>query len=304
VEATQYVRAAPITEAQRDALTAANGMVIYNSTAAVFEMYQNGEWIATFSPVLRSYSFTSPAGSSGTFFIAGFYDASAADANLNEGSTTVTHGNANVPYAAHAFVVGGGAGAATGGSGAVTIVVSGTSITDAGVRTAGDSETIIADITAMATDQYSQTTKRWLGQITYTLTVGATGHTAYNADFNYGFARYDDYNNRDFKVVSFSAVGLAGANDAGFNIELLHHSSAGWTYDAASFVAGGSEIVDMGDTHSTENDLDNGVYFSFVKTGLTTAITGSSSQGIVIRITASANKAVEYMDAQVGVILT
>jgi cytoskeletal protein CcmA (bactofilin family) len=87
----------------------------------------------TNTPDNKSYAFLT--GSSGTHYDAGFYSAPAADANLNEGSTTVTYGTANVGYAAHAFAVVGGAGAASGGSGAVVLTVSGVSITDAGVRT-------------------------------------------------------------------------------------------------------------------------------------------------------------------------
>lgn len=39
-----------LTTAQRDALTPANGMVIYNSTTSAFETYQNDKWTATTAP--------------------------------------------------------------------------------------------------------------------------------------------------------------------------------------------------------------------------------------------------------------
>lgn len=45
VEAGGYVQFGSLTTAERDALTAANGMVIYNTTNNKFEGYQNGGWI-------------------------------------------------------------------------------------------------------------------------------------------------------------------------------------------------------------------------------------------------------------------
>ena len=35
-----------MTTAQRDALTAVNGMIIYNSTTNAFNFYENGAWVA------------------------------------------------------------------------------------------------------------------------------------------------------------------------------------------------------------------------------------------------------------------
>lgn len=34
-----------MTTAQRDAMTAENGMLIYNSTTTLFEFYENGAWV-------------------------------------------------------------------------------------------------------------------------------------------------------------------------------------------------------------------------------------------------------------------
>jgi len=251
----------------------------------------------------RSYSFQSFAGSSGTNYIGGFYDVSTTDANLTQASTTVTHGDANVSYAAHAILVASGAGAASGGSGAVTIVVSGTSITDAGVRTAADSETIVSDITAMSTDEYFETDKKWLGTITYTLTVGATGHTAYSADFNYGYAKYEDFGNRNFTVTDFEVVGVAGVNDTGFDVQLQHHKATGWTYAASGFDPGTGALVDMNTDHSTEQNLSNGEPFAYKRTSLSTAVNGGDGEGTVIRVVTGANGSVQYLDAHIRVTL-
>ena len=43
--ATHYVQFGSLTSTERDALTAANGMVIYNSTTNKFQGYENGAWV-------------------------------------------------------------------------------------------------------------------------------------------------------------------------------------------------------------------------------------------------------------------
>ena len=43
-EATNWLKLAGITTAERDALTASNGMLIYNSTTNKFQGYENGAW--------------------------------------------------------------------------------------------------------------------------------------------------------------------------------------------------------------------------------------------------------------------
>ncbi len=96
---------------------------------------------------IKSYFFTSPVGSSGTYYKAGFYDLVSADANLTQASTTVTLGSANHPYAAHAFIVSGGNGTTDGSD--LVLTVSGTSITDAGVRATSDTQVVVADGTTL-----------------------------------------------------------------------------------------------------------------------------------------------------------
>jgi len=246
----------------------------------------------------KSYSIKPPSGT-GSFYIAGYYEAPAADANLNQGSTTQVYGSANHSYAAHAFAVVGGAGTASGGAGAVVLTVSGTSITDAGVRTPGDSETIIADITAVALNEYYESAKKWIGQITFTLDVGATGHTAYALDFNYGWCKYDDRINTNFILQSIECVGLAGANDSGFNIELLHHKATGWVYSAAAF-SPGVTIFDMNTDHGTEQNLVSGEYFAWKRGNLATSVAGAASEGFLVRLVVGANNAVAFMDMHIG----
>lgn len=249
-------------------------------------------------PTFKSCSFVSRAGTYGTTYLGGFYEAPATDANLTNASATQTLGDANAPYGAHAFLVAGAAG--TTDSTTLTVTVTGTSVTDAGVRTATDSEVIVADCTAATTDQYFETTKKWVGQVTYTL--ASEGGTTFAFDFNYGFCKYEDFGNRDFTVTDFEVVGLANANDTGFNIELIKHTETGWTYHATAFVPGPTAEFDLQTVYDTEYALVAGEHFAFKISGLTIDVEGSGSEGVVCRVTTTANAAVARMDTHVGAI--
>ena len=247
----------------------------------------------------QSYNFNSPSGSSGIFYAGGWYFAPSGEAALTQpAGHTVVLGTANSSYAGHAFVVAKGDGATDGSD--LVITVTGTSMDDEGNRNAGDSEVVVADalLATFATDTYMETIKKWVGQITFTLTSTAGG--TFNCSFNYGFAKYEDFGNQDFSVTLLECVGLAGAADTGFNIKLYHHSSAGWTYSAAAFVPGGTVLANMNTDHSTEQNLVNGEPFAYKRTDLNTDISGDNGEGTVIEITTGANKAVQAMDIHIG----
>jgi hypothetical protein len=246
--------------------------------------------------VYKSFSLQTDA--SGSDYIAGFYDFDNADANLTQASLTVTYGSSTNPYAAHASIVAGGAG--TVDTGVVGLRVTGTSIDDDGVRTPADSETIVGDITALSLNQYVEG-KKWIGAVTFELFVVSGAPTTYSLDFNYGFAKYEDFGNNDFTVEHFEVVGRAGGNDSNFGVTLFLHGTAGWTYAATGFTPGGTALADLGTDHVTEDDLNNGEYFAYKRSNLNTLVNGADSQGIVICAATSVGQAVEYMDAHVGV---
>lgn len=249
--------------------------------------------------IFKSYSIsTQGLGAGVTVYAAGYYEAPLADANLSQASPTQTYGTANRSSAAHAFLVAGGAGSVDTGS--CSIVVSGTSITDAGVRTTSDSETIVSDITAMTTNAYYETNKKWLGQITYTLTP-AGGASTYSADFNYGFAKYEDFGNKDFTITQIEAVGYAGANDSNFDIQLIHHKDTGWTYSAAAFVSGNTPVESLVNDHSTDDEIDNGYHFAWKISNLSTDVNGSLLEGLLVRMVTTANNAIQYVNIHVGI---
>ena len=250
----------------------------------------------------KSYTATTQGlGANPDIFLAGFYEWSASDFNFTQAGTSGSFGTGNVSYAAHAFVVAAAVGITDGSD--LVLTVTGTSIDDQGNRTVGDSEVIVADATAVSTDQYFETTKKWLGQIMFTLT--STGGTAFSFDFNYGLAKYDDWGNRDFSITDIEAVGFAGASDSDFDVLLLHHRTTGWTYSASTFtpITATNTIVSFAGDHSTDDQLNDGQHFSWKRDDLSTAIDGNGSEGYLILISSSANNAVEYINVHMGVML-
>ena len=247
----------------------------------------------------KSYSFSSPSGSSGVFYSAGYYNWSGTDANLTQASLSVTHSAANSPSACHIGIVAGGAG--TVDTGVVKITVTGTTVDDEGNRAASQTVDLVADITTLSTNQYVETTEKWIGQVTIALAIASGSPVNFNLDVNYGCSKYEDFGNQAFTINVLEVVGLAGANDTGFNLRLFHHSSAGWTYAASGFVPGGTVLANMNTDYSTEQDLDGGESFAYKRTDLNTDISGDDSEGLVLEITTGANKAVEIMDMHLTV---
>jgi hypothetical protein len=211
---------------------------------------------------------------------------------LTQVSTTQAYGTANTPHGSHAFLVASGAGSTNAGT--VSIVVSGTSITKAGVRTGADSETLVANITTMTASKYYETSKTWLGTVTYTITP-AGGATVYSATFNYGKAAYDSMDERVFHMTTFELMGRAGANDAGFDVQLLHHKSTGWTYSAAAFVPGNGAICSLATDYGADRALAINERFKYERQ-VDVNVGGTTGEGILVRVITTANKAVEFMD--------
>jgi hypothetical protein len=223
-------------------------------------------------------AFQSFTGASGTEYVAGFYDFSGTN---NDFSPSITWGGANHPYEAHVLFV---TGALTVDE--VTITVTGTSMADDGTRTASDSEAVVIP-NATAANSYFETSKKFIGQVTIETTAGTA------IQCNYGWAKYFDDKNSDFIVDAIEVSGIAGANDAGFDIRLLHHKTTGWTYNAGADPTPPTPIVSAATTWSTESDLDDGEKFAFKRTGIGQAIEGSGSEGILVAFVTTQNGAVE-----------
>jgi len=259
-----------------------------------------------FKPISDAFSFASPAGSSGIFYGGGFYYAPAADANLTQAAAAVSWGSANSAYGAKAFIVSKEAGVVAAGAGnVVSIVVSGTSIEPTtGVRSAGSTETIVANITAMGANTFYQTAKRWVGAITFTLTVTGGAPATYSADFNYGFNNTASFAERHAHITRFNVKARAGASDTAFNIRLLLHNGVGWTYSAAAFkpgaaVGSASEICNMNTDYVTEKNLVLGEAFGYLRTDMMVHFDGTAGEGFIMEITTGANKAIDTMTMHV-----
>ena len=247
-------------------------------------------------------SFASPsgAGAATRYSGGGYYDWNVNQADLNQGALTVTHGSANVSYAAHLGVVGEGNGVKA--SGDLVLTVTGPSIDDEGNENGADSEVVVSDATTagFGASAYFETTKKWLS--TATITLSSSGGGNFNCSFNYGWSKYEDFANQDFTVTGLQIVGEAGDNETNFEMILFHHESTGWTYNnAGAFVPGGTTLAVFTTDHSNGNNLANGEPFAWKRVDLNTDVSGNNGEGVVFRIDTSAAKAVESMTGVVWV---
>jgi len=245
----------------------------------------DAEWVElsrNFAASEKSWSFASPSGASGTFYVGGYYDFASSDNDFNP---AVTHGSANAAYAAHTLFV-----CAAGGSGGTDTVVrvTGTSINDRAIRTAGDTEDITIDDAGVAGAYYEG--KKWIGQVSIEKQSGP------DILCNYGFSKYWDSNNNDFRIVGIEVTGRAGANDNAPDILLRHHTSTGWTYNNGAAPTPPTAIATMNTDHSTESEYVNTEPFAWKRSNLDTTVMGGDSEGTIIEFVTTANRAVDQAD--------
>lgn len=236
----------------------------------------------------KSWSFTSPAGSSGSFFYGGFYDRAG---SANDFNPSTTFGTANSSYAAHFFLV--QAAGASGGTDTV-IRITGTTINDQGIRATGQTVDITVDDTGTA-GTYYETTEKWIGQITIEKQSGP------DLLCNYGFAKYWDNNNTDYTVKGIEAVWLGGANDAGIDIQVIHHKATGWTYNAIA-IPDFTPLVTLQGDHVTEYEAVNGDNGAWKRDNLNTDINGGNGEGIIFCVITTANKAFELGNLMIRIV--
>ncbi|MES0327088.1 MAG: hypothetical protein ABUK13_02745 [Gammaproteobacteria bacterium] len=248
------------------------------------------------SPSVAVHS-TVNSGAADDYYTNGFYDCPVTDSNLSDASPTQTHGTASTGAAAHAIVVASAVG--TTDTGTLVLTVTGTSIDFDGVPTPGDTEIVVADCLSSATNQYYETVKSWLGQVTYTLS-SSTG-TTFAYSFNYGFAAYEDFGDSDFILDHFLFEWLGAATDAGFDIDFHHHKATGWTYHATAFSAGPAPIYKLSTDYLTDKSLISGEYGRWKRSGLSIPVDGSGSEGIVIHVTTTVNNSLRWCHCSANV---
>ena len=152
---------------------------------------------------------------------------------------------------------------------------------------------------SVSANAFFQTSKKWLGQITYTL----SGGVATNAlSFNYGLVRAKSNCNTNFTLKSFIMFALGGATDTGINMELIHHKTTGWTYSAGAFTyPTANRIIMMSTDYGTNTRIASGTYINWRRSNLATAIAGTSGgEGYIVRLTTTTNNAIRWGYCRVG----
>ena len=233
--------------------------------------------------LVKGWGFVSFVGVSAvTQYVGGFYKFGASNFIPAGGQSL---GTANISYAAHAFIV-------LGTSSADMVVrVTGTSITDSGVRTPADTEDI--DTSGGSLNDYYETSKKWLGTVSISL-VSGTG-----INVNYGLAKYWDNNNTDFYLRGFEVVGFCGASDATPQIKVIHHKTTGWTYNVGSTPTPPAPLADLQTCHNTEFQFNLDEHFAWKRANLNETIQGSLSEGLLFSIDINNNKSISFADLNV-----
>ena len=216
--------------------------------------------------------------STGTDYIGGFYKFGTTDNDFNP---SITFGTVNASYAAHFFLV--QAAGASGGTDTV-IRVTGTTIDDLGNRATGVNVDItVADDGAVGT--YYETTQKWLGQVTIAKQSGP------DLLCNYGYCKYWDNSNTNFKVVGFEATWLGAANDNAPDIKIRHHKATGWTYNNAAEPTPPTEIDSLIGDHGVESLVKNNEEGAWKRTNLATNVNGGNGEGTIIEVITTAARA-------------
>jgi len=251
-------------------------------------------------PSYKSETFSSRGVGADTYYLFGDYLAPSTDVTLTQASLTLDLGTENAAYGMRPFAVFAGDG--TVDSGTVGLRVNGTSVTDGGLRTPGDTQIVTTDITQLV-DTYLTTPNKFIGAVEYELYASSGSPTAYSVSFNYGLAKFEDFGNRDFVLTDIEILGLGGANDSSAVISVEKYSEDGWTYSAAGFVPGNGTIASMNSIYATEDDIKSGEPFHFKldSTALSTVIMGSESEGVIVRLVATQNNTFQILNCHLGV---
>lgn len=218
-------------------------------------------------------------GNVGTTFLIGSYEFGSSDDDFNPG---INFGDQDIAHGSHFFLVQ----AAGAGGGDTTVRITGASILS-GIRIPGDTEDLVVSDSAPAGTYYS-TVKIWNGEISATKISGP------DLLMNHGLATWYDRGSTNFMLTSISAQLFGGANDAGFDMQLLLHSANGWTYvpDGEPVPAApvASSLTDM----APEHELANGKEWQWTRPTLNLAVAGASGEGIIGPVISTANNAVAH----------
>ncbi len=252
----------------------------------------------TRNDVSKSYSFTSTGIPAGTFWKAGFYDFNDTSVILSQASLTQAYGLAGRARAAHAGIVPNGAG--TVDTGQVGLRVTGIrDYEDGTLQTAAQTGIITDDITTLTANTYFETIEKWSGEVTFELYVVSGSPTAYSLRFNYGFAKYDDLQDRDYAITGFECVWQGNANNNTLDIALMKHTSEGWTYAASGFIPGNGDLCRKSVDQALSSNVNNNMDGAYKRAGLDEYISGQSGEGHIIQVITGGAGTIQIMDIHV-----
>ena len=202
-------------------------------------------------------------------------------------------GIASNAYGAHAWIVAGGTGSVDAGQ--VGIWVIGTTQNDVTGKIDLDTAIITDDITSLSLNDYLETPEKFDSTGVWEFYTVSGSPTTYSLDFNYGYAKYEDFGNVDFTVTGFEVTGLGGATDVNFDLTLLHHSATGWVYAATGFAPGNSVIADWSDKKAPSDNIINNVNFACKWSELNYFVNGDSDEGIIVRLVTAQPNTIQSM---------
>ena len=242
--------------------------------------------------VVKDYNLST--GSTGSHYIAGFYDWSTTDVTLNQGSPTQTHGISGQSRAAHAGIVPSAAGSVDIGQ--VGLRVTGTKDSETGAQVAAQTGIVTEDITTLTTDLLAETAEKFSGQITFELYIVSGSPTTYSLTFNYGFSAFEDFASNDVTLHACEMLWEGNATESGMDILIMHHKATGWTYAATGFVVGNGAIVQRSVDQAIEYNVANGVQGKYKRTDLAQFIEGSANDGVLIRVDTATTNSIANMN--------
>lgn len=216
-------------------------------------------------------------GSSGETFIIGSYEFGSADNDFNP---SINFGDPNVAHGARFFLVQ----APGAGGGDTTIRVTGTSIAG-GISVPADSEDLIVSDTGSAGTYYT-TVKRWNGQIAVAKVSGP------DLLCNFGLATWYSRESTNFMLTGVSAQAFGGANDSGFDLQILKHSELGWTYAPAGEPIPAAPIASSLSDMTPAHEVASGKEWQWIRPGINISVAGSAGEGLIARAVTTTNNTI------------
>ena len=244
--------------------------------------------------ITKGINWSSTGLNAGTYYDLGFYETTTTDVTLGTLAATEVFGTSDNAYEAHYWIVASGPG--TVDAGQVGVTQTGEATFDDGTIIPGYIDTILTDITNLSTNEYVEGVK-FNGTVTYAFVVISGSPTTASFTFNRGCAKYEDLWNNNFYVTGLECTWRGGQTDAtGFDVELLHHKSTGWTYAATGFIPGDGAIATRSIDQAGKLGVVAGSVGSWKRDNLNVFIDGSGNEGLMYRIKTGANGTIQNMN--------